>query len=381
MRECFIGRASLATFRGLVFACAALTTASAVRADLTGGSGLTLVKDTMIWNAAAYNSFTDLTWFNNRFYCTFREGSGHVSSDGKLRVISSADGSTWRSETLISSAVADLRDPKLSVTPTGKLMLTGGLAYNAPSDGVGWRSMVWFSDNGSAWGNGQLIGIDNEWIWRTTWHNGTAYGVGYDGAGTQWWTRMNSSTDGIRWSPIVTSLLANTGSPNEAVVAFKSDGMAYTLVRRDTGTKSALLGTATAASGYTSWTWQDLGVQVGGPDMIALPDGRLLAAVRLYDGAMRTSLCWVDPTAGTMTEALELPSSGDCSYAGMVLRGNDLWVSYYASQTGKACVYMAEVEIQPVPEPASVTMIGIGGLMLLAGALWRRVMQRNIPAY
>ena len=32
--------------------------------------------------------------------------------------------------------------------------------------------------------------------------------------------------------------------------------------------------------------------------MIRLPDGRLLATVRLYDGQEHTSLCWIDAKRG-----------------------------------------------------------------------------------
>jgi len=56
--------------------------------------------------------------------------------------------------------------------------------------------------------------------------------------------------------------------------------------------------------------WKDLGLRIGGPHMLLLPDRRLVAAVRLYDGGPRTSLCWIDPQAGKLTEALELPSGG-----------------------------------------------------------------------
>ena len=72
--------------------------------------------------------------------------------------------------------------------------------------------------------------------------------------------------------------------------------------------------------------------------MIRLPDNRLLAAVRLYDGSgwtpAHTGLCWVDPRAGTLTETLPLPSSGDTSYAGMVWHADRLWVSYYSGHEG-----------------------------------------------
>jgi len=79
--------------------------------------------------------------------------------------------------------------------------------------------------------------------------------------------------------------------------------------------------------------------------MLELPDGRLVAAVRLYDGRTRTGLCWVDPKAGTLTEFLTLPSGGDTSYPGLVWEDNLLWVSYYASHEGKTSIYLAKVKI------------------------------------
>jgi hypothetical protein len=81
---------------------------------------------------------------------------------------------------------------------------------------------------------------------------------------------------------------------------------------------------------------------------LRLSDGRLVAAVRLYDGGARTSLCWVE-RAGKLTEFLKLPSGGDTSYAGLVARDGLLWVSYYSSHEGKTSIYLAKVRL-PTPE-------------------------------
>ena len=86
-------------------------------------------------------------------------------------------------------------------------------------------------------------------------------------------------------------------------------------------------------------------MRIGGPHMIRLPDGRFLAAVRLYDSPVRTSLCWLDAEQGTLTEALRLPSGGDTSYAGLVWHDDLLWVSYYASHEGKTSIYLAKVKV------------------------------------
>jgi hypothetical protein len=86
-------------------------------------------------------------------------------------------------------------------------------------------------------------------------------------------------------------------------------------------------------------------VKIGGPHMIRLPDGRFVAVVRRYDGGPRTSLHWLDPEAGTLTEFLKLPSGGDTSYAGLVWHKGLLWISYYSSHEGKTSIYLAKVKI------------------------------------
>ena len=101
----------------------------------------------------------------------------------------------------------------------------------------------------------------------------------------------------------------------------------------------------TARPPYTSWTWSDLGVPIGGPQMIRLPDGRLVAGVRLYDKKVRTSLGWVDPEAATFREFLSLPSGGDTSYPGLVWHDGLLWISYYSSHEGKTSIYLAKVKV------------------------------------
>ena len=80
--------------------------------------------------------------------------------------------------------------------------------------------------------------------------------------------------------------------------------------------------------------------------MIRLPDGHIVAAVRLYDGGARTSLTWLDPDAGKLIEFLKLPSGGDSSYAGLVWHEGLLWVSYYSSHQGKTSIYLAKVRIR-----------------------------------
>jgi hypothetical protein len=80
-----------------------------------------------------------------------------------------------------------------------------------------------------------------------------------------------------------------------------------------------------------------------------LPDDRLIAVVRLYDGGARTSVCQLDPDAGSLTELLRLPSGGDTSYAGLAWHEGRLWISYYSSHEGRTSIYLARVNL---PDPS-----------------------------
>ena len=98
------------------------------------------------------------------------------------------------------------------------------------------------------------------------------------------------------------------------------------------------------------WKWQPMQERLGEglTEFIRhylMRDGRVVAAVRLYDTSVRTSLTWVDPESGRLSEFLKLPSGGDTGYAGLTWHDGVLWVSYYSSHEGQTCVYLAQVRI------------------------------------
>lgn len=306
----------------------------------SGVPGVELVEVRKIWDAAPHNAFTDLNRHDGRWFCSFREGQGHVSPDGALRVITSQDGTTWTSAARLTREDADLRDPKMSRTPDGRLMLVAVAAMHPPSE-VRHRSMVWFSTDGEHWDEGREVADPDVWLWRVTWDRGVAYGVGYHTREPRF-TRLYRSDDGREFQPVVPVLL-DAGYPNEATLNFLPDATALVLQRRDGDPATGLLGRSKPP--YHDWTWTDLGVKIGGPNWIRLPDGRWLAAVRLYDGGARTSLCRLDPDTGRFEEALSLPSGGDTSYAGLAWHEGMLWVSYYSSHEGKTSIYLAKVRV------------------------------------
>ena len=111
--------------------------------------------------------------FRGQWYCVFREGKGHVSPDGAIRVLTSTDGEKWESAAQVRYETADLRDPKISITPDGRLQLCAAGALHHPK-GFTHQSFIWFSKDGRDWGEPIKVADPNYWLWRITWHKKTA---------------------------------------------------------------------------------------------------------------------------------------------------------------------------------------------------------------
>jgi hypothetical protein len=294
-----------------------------------------------IWDQAPHNAMTDLIRYKNRWFCVFREGMDHISTDGSIRVIVSDDGITWTSASRLSLPGADLRDPKVTITPSGTLMLNAVAALDPPTP-YRHQSLVWFSENGIDWSAKTEIGDPNFWIWRVTWKNASAYGIGYSTVQPPR-LRLYAGQDGVNYSILADNMVAD-GCPNEATIVFPKDNTAVCLLRRETETATALLGIS--HPGYSNWEWKDLGVRIGGPNLLILPDKRIVAAFRRDIKKPRTSLNWLDTNSGVLTEFLSLPSGGDTSYPGLYWHEDLLWVSYYSSHEERTSIYLAKIKFE-----------------------------------
>jgi hypothetical protein len=138
--------------------------------------------------------------------------------------------------------------------------------------------------------------------------------------------------------------------PTEATLLFNRDDSALCLLRQDGGPGTALLGYSRPP--YRGWDWRDLGLRLAGPDMLRLPDGRIVAAGRIYEDGEKTALLWLDEENATLERFFTLPSGGDNSYPGLAFHDGLLWVSYYSSHEDETAVYLAKVRLPEPPEEA-----------------------------
>ena len=304
-----------------------------------------------IWDFAPHNAFTDLIKYQGKYFCTFREGTGHIpandgTGDGAIRVLVSPNGNKWESAALITKEGFDLRDPKLSITPDGRLMvLIGGSVYNNGQLMSQAPYASFMDKNAKKFSDPQPIMIDSSiesnrnWLWRVTWDKKTGYGVVYQfDQNTDWRVFLMKTTDCIHYS--VVSQLDVSGKPNESTVEMLKNNTMRIIVRCESA--NGYLGYS--KKDYTKWVWNDLGIRLGGPNIITLPNGKTIIGSRSFrESKAYTSLFGLDKM-GNAVQLLELPSGNDTSYPGLIVVNDELWVSYYSGHDGKTSVYLAKVK-------------------------------------
>ena len=310
-----------------------------------------LISCVKIWDAEPHCALTDLIHFHGLWFCTFRESDEHVyGKDGTIRIIQSADGISWKTAAEFREEGSDLRDPKLSITPDGNLMLLLGVTIYREKKYVTRQSRVCFSKDGFSWSPMHKVLAPHEWLWRVTWHEGIAYGVSYISSDPKtsnedWIVKLYKSKNGFDYDLIQQWDIP--GYPSETTVQFL-DGKMIALVRRGKGHDNHVW-IGTSAPPYTDWQWSDAGHHLGGPNFIILPNKNMWAAGRIVEYTpygIFEKTCLAKMTEKKVTPILIVPSGGeDTSYPGLAYDGGIIWMSYYSSHEGSTAIYLAKIGI------------------------------------
>lgn len=311
-----------------------------------------LVSLQKIWDTAPHNALTDLIFYNDRWYCVFRESDAHVfGKNGVIRLLTSENAITWTPLAVIEDEGFDLRDPKLSITPNGKLMLlVGASRFTSDKKRIYHQSLVSFSDDGTNWGHFYPVLDQHEWLWRVTWYQGVAYGVSYRFSDPgdrkqEWVASLWKSEDGMHYDIITEFQIP--GQPNETTLRFHHSGQMIALMRREfKHDDHAWIGTSFPP--YEDWLWAETKNYFGGPNFVINEDGTMWASGRMvyktaYGTFERSVLAVM--TLKDLFPVLILPSGGDTSYPGMVLHDGHLWISYYSSHEKNTAIYLAKIDL------------------------------------
>lgn len=306
---------------------------------------------TCVWHSEKHSAFTDLIYFEHRWWCAFREGATHMSLDGAIRVMTSVNGKDWQTQTVLTWQGGDLRDPKFSIRPDGQLLLTSGMRWSTPLNARETLYSLGFIYNSKTqhWNDPVIDSLGKStWRWAPTWHDQKVYAVGYAGRDRQ--GCLYQSDDGLRWRIHVAPFFpSGQVFTNESSLAFDPNGTAYCLTRRDAVRGVvALLGISQAP--YTHWHWRKTNTALGGPKLLRLSNGEWIAAFRKINyrrGAATTLIQKLDVKTAMFKPWLSLSSGGDTSYPGLVEYQGRLLVSYYSSHEERSArIYCADIPLR-----------------------------------
>jgi len=315
-----------------------------------------------------YSSFPAIEKFNGKYFISFREAKSHVFDEngnafGKTRILASSDGKKWESVALLEKEGFDLRDPKLSVTSDGRLMVIMGGSIYKDKQLTGMQPQVSFSENGIDFTDPAPVcfeniegPVDKEWIWRVSWHDGIGYGVTYGGPHFT----LLKTEDGVKFSKVCDLDIDKELFPGESTIRFSPDGKMYMMVRCEYGDQRGRWGYSEYP--YTEWTWTEMNFHLGGPDFTFMNDGTIYAGTRFcFPGGNCKTMLLRGNKEGKFDELFLLPSSGDTSYPGLLETEGELWMVYYSchesndtlkestsyefnpkNQSPRACIYLAK---------------------------------------
>lgn len=304
-----------------------------------------------VTKGSKHHAFTDLCDFNGVLYCSFRVAKNHVSDDGHINVVTLSESAEVVYTQRIIMPDTDLRDPKLSVSSKGELVLLAYARRTSKSSFLGelgnQHPLIWVSQDGLSWSCPKNIGEKHWWLWRLRWHDGKAYGIAYNRSKNA--VHLYSGDPKRSFHRHSSNMFClqkhNKGYPNESDICFTENDVAHIILRRDSDTYSAQLGSSKPP--YINWQWRDLGFYIGGPNMLQLNnDSALLAGRIIHKGKLVTALLNVNFKSAKVSLLNILPSAGDNSYPAMVRKENTLFVSYYSShQDQQAHIYLAKLKL------------------------------------
>jgi hypothetical protein len=303
-------------------------------------------------NEGFNNAFTDLVFFDNQWFISYRESDRHaLGRDGIVKILSSQDGVKWNLVKEYQADNLDLRDAMFVINGDKLMAYVHGSQYEG-------KNLVLFKDfkcdyvKGGGWKDLQTVLLDRRkgypdrikgnqaWPWKVTWYKDKAYSYGY---GKDNFFDFYTSTDGLQFQNMFFEQNIN-GTPTEAVLEVDATGIFYVVLRRNEG--STLVGKSTDLGGTFDWFGEIPVINFGGPDFVFYKGGLLVSGRE----SNKVILGYYNLETNQYKKLMTLKSGGDCSYAGMVIKENVLWMSYYSgheNQSGTS-IYLSKIDLNKI---------------------------------
>lgn len=318
-----------------------------------------------------HNAFTDLCFWRNSYWLSYRRGSAHVSPDGGVVILRSVDLERW-SEVAFIKTTGDDRDPKFC--PVGdRLYVYFGTWLNWPykkGSSISHECYLiphgCYTEDGAHWSTPIPLYSKNNWLWRVRHHDGIFY------CAAKGWKSLEErrmkyldllkSEDGLSWERSCRIADIRPFQPDEADLLFRPNGELWCIARTNRITHHSIF--CVSKPPYQKWGCTDLKVLLQSPVLCECGD-KVLAAGRRDPAAPwisqstpagNTGIFFVEKER--LQPFLALPTDGDAAYPGLFYRGDGkLLISYYSqhayrsgaivpSTANSDDVYLAEIAVE-----------------------------------
>jgi hypothetical protein len=322
-----------------------------------------------------HNSNTDMIFWRGHFWLVHAASPYHLGTPkSRLVIRRSVDARSWEVVATLQVAGMDIRDPKF--TPIGGRLFLYALTnegFFATPEG----SVVSISHDGMAWTRFESVGPKGWLIWRPKSADGKTWYVP-----AYWWDHGASvllrSLDGLEWEEVST-IYEGEGN-DETAIEFLPDGRLLATARLEvtpdtlSGNEDASTLLAVAESPFEQWSYRKSQVtRLDGPVLFSHA-GRIFAVARHQDGnrgpLMRLGGVWsrkrtalYEVTEESLCHLTDLPSAGDTSYAGVVLRDGFAYIDYYTSAIDRDYPWMLGMFL---PTDIRMARISLDELLALA---------------
>ncbi|MDX6190121.1 hypothetical protein SGQ83_12240 [Flavobacterium sp. Fl-318] len=302
-------------------------------------------------NEGMNNAFTDLVFFNNKWFISYRESDKHgLGKDGVVKVLSSFNGVNWDLVKEYVMPGIDLRNASFTVNDNQLTAYIHGSKYVN-------RELVAFTDyktdynkESGEWLDLKDVVLDKKkgyetkllgneaWPWKVTWYKGKAYSFAY---GLNGLFDLYKSSDGLKFNN-TNSVQKMNGTPTEATLEVDEEGTFYVLVRKDFS--NGIMGKSTDRGNSWEWFGEIPIYDFGGPDFVFYKGGILLSGRESH----QVILGYYNFKTNSYQKVMTLKSGGDCSYPGMVIKDGYLWMSYYSAHrnTTGTSIYFSKISLE-----------------------------------
>jgi hypothetical protein len=332
------------------------------------------------WAAVAdgnHNSNTDLIYWQDAFYLVHASSPWHFASeDCRLLVWRSPDAQDWELMAELGVEGEDIRDPKFAAVGDRLIMYA---LKNAIFTAEPYSTVMSVSEDGQTWSDFRDIEPQGWLFWRPKSPDGETWYM------PAYWhehgrAMLLESTDGENWSEV--SRIYEGERIDETAIEFLPDGRMIATGRLEVsdsilGHDDAATLIGVSAPPYESWSYTHSHVtRLDGPYLFSYNDrvygvgryqpGRRGPLTRLGSIFSRkhTSLFLIQEDG--LVYLSDLPSAGDTSYTGVVLREGDLYVSYYTSDVRRDYSWILGMVM---PSEIRVARIDLDSLEALAETL------------